>query len=265
MQTLNERNRRAWEANAAAWDAKMGDTGNDFVNLLQWPVLRPLLHLQPGQRVLDLACGNGLFSRRMAALGAQVTACDFSAPLLERARQRTHAEMSIQYLHIDLTDPRALEETLLPTAPYHAALCNMALFDIADIEPLFRTLPDLLAPQGVFVFSLLHPAFNNPSCVKVAEEWDDGEIHTRYGVTTWKYMSIYHTEGLALRNQPEPQVYFHRPLQYYLQMGFAHGFVLDAFEERAFPPDAAQSTPLGWGSAFHEIPPVIVLRMRRCR
>ncbi len=261
--SLNERNRRAWEANAAAWDAEMGDAGNDFVNLLQWPALRPLLRLQAGQHVLDLACGNGLFSRRMAALGVRVTACDFSAALLERARQRTPADMPIRYLQVDLTDARTLEAALRPPAPYHAALCNMALFDIADIEPLFRTLPQLLAPRGVFVFSLLHPAFNNPSCVKVAQEWDDGRVHTRYGVTTWKYMHTFHAEGLALRKQPEPQLYFHRPLQYYLQLGFAHGFVLDAFEERAFPKGAAQNTPLGWGGAFHKIPPVIVLRMRR--
>jgi len=36
--------------------------------------------------VLDVACGNGAFARRLAHLGATVTACDFSSQLIARAR-----------------------------------------------------------------------------------------------------------------------------------------------------------------------------------
>jgi hypothetical protein len=60
-----------------------------------------------------------------------------------------------------------------------------------------------------------------------------------------------------------PQVYFERPLQYYLNLAFRNGFVLDGFAERAFPPDTPQSSPLSWGDNYSEIPPVMVLRMRR--
>jgi transposase InsO family protein len=51
-------------------------------------------------------------------------------------------------------------------------------------------------------------------------------------------------------------------LHNYLNLGFRNGFVLDGFEERAFPPDHPQSSPLGWGGRFSEIPPVLVARMR---
>ncbi len=37
----------------------MGE-GNDFVEVLIWPATLRLLALQPGQRILDIACGNGL-------------------------------------------------------------------------------------------------------------------------------------------------------------------------------------------------------------
>jgi hypothetical protein len=49
--TANEETRRAWEENAAFWDAKMGE-GNDFANLLCWPAVRALLDPQAGQRLL---------------------------------------------------------------------------------------------------------------------------------------------------------------------------------------------------------------------
>ena len=61
--SLNDETRDAWNANAALWDERMGNDGNAFVNILQWPVIQPLLNVQAGQRILDIACGNGLYSR----------------------------------------------------------------------------------------------------------------------------------------------------------------------------------------------------------
>jgi hypothetical protein len=34
----NDESHTAWDTNAEIWDAKMADNGNDFVNLLLWPV-----------------------------------------------------------------------------------------------------------------------------------------------------------------------------------------------------------------------------------
>ena len=132
---------------------------------------------QPRQRILDIACGNGLTSRRLAALGANVTAFDFSANLIEKAKTRENPTSLIEYRVIDATDEDQL--LILGQASYDSAVSNMALFDMAEIETLFRTLPRLLKPNGSFVFSLMHPAFNNPSVALMAEEWNDGELHTR--------------------------------------------------------------------------------------
>lgn len=253
--------RDAWEANAEVWDARMGDDGNDFFNVLCWPSLVSLLDLQPGQHVLDIACGNGLTSRRLAALGAQVTAFDFSANLIEKAKTRSVSLQSpISYHVVDATNEQQL--LALGQQSFDSSLSNMALFDMADIETLFRTLPKLLKPGGAFVFSLTHPAFNNASSMHVVEEFDDGEIKTMYSVKISRYITPYHAQGLALRGQPKPQMYFERPLQYYLNLGFQNGFVLDGFEERAFPPDHPQTSPLGWGGKYSEIPPVLIARLR---
>lgn len=239
------------------------------MNILCWPAIASLVNIRPGQHILDIACGNGLTSRRLAALGAQVTAFDFSANLIEKAKTRSsnyreasHWDQSlITYRVIDATKEQELLS--LGEVTFHSALSNMALFDMADIEILFRTLPKLLKPNGTFIFSLMHPAFNNSSSMHVMEEFDDGEIKTVYSVKISRYMTPYHAQGLALRNQPKPQMYFECPLQYYLNLGFQNGFVLDGFEERAFPPDHPQTPPLGWGGKFSEIPPASILRMRR--
>lgn len=259
---LNEETRTAWEVNAEVWDKRMGDEGNDFFNILCWPVLASFLDPKPGSHILDIACGNGLTTRRLVELGYQVTAFDFSANLIEYAKQRTaNISSHITYHVLDATDESQLRP--LGAGKYDSALSNMALFDMANIEPLFRSLPKLLKPGGTFVFSITHPCFNNASSMHIVEERDnEGEIQTMYSVKTSRYMTPYSMRGLALRNQPKPQVYFERPLQYYLNLGFKNGFVLDGFEERAFPPEVPQTTPLGWGGKFSEIPAAIVARMR---
>jgi len=260
---LNLEVREAWNRNAAFWDERMGE-GNDFVEVLIWPATERLLGLTSGERVLDIACGNGLTSRRLAAMGAEVVGFDISEEMIAHARRRTtlYADR-IEYLVLDASDEAMLLG--LGEGRFDAALCNMALFDMADIEPLFRALPRLLKPGGRFVFSVLHPCFNSPHMAHVAEREDrEGDLVTTYCVKVFKYMSSTVARGLAMRNQPVPQPLFHRPLQELLGTGFQVGFVLDGLEERAFPPDhpLGSADRLSWGAHFHEIPPVLVARMR---
>ena len=262
LQNLNDETRNAWDANAQVWDTRMGDEGNDFFNLLCWPVLASFVDLKPGAHILDIACGNGLTTRRLAEMGHHVTAFDFSPNLIEYAKSRTASYASrITYHVMDATNEAQLLS--LGEGKFDCALSNMALFDMAELEPLFQTLPKLLKPGGSFCFSITHPCFNNASSMHIVEEMDDhGEIKTMYSVKVSRYMTPYHQRGLALRNQPKPQVYFDRPLQYYLNLAFQNGFVLDGFEERAFPPEVPQIHPLGWGGKFSEIPAAVVARVR---
>src|SRR5215468_5833735 len=103
----NQEVREAWNQNAAFWDERMGE-GNDFVQTLIWPATERLLKLQQGERILDIACGNGLSSRRLAASGAKVVAFDLAEEMIAYARQRTteHTQ-SINYLTLDATDEAA--------------------------------------------------------------------------------------------------------------------------------------------------------------
>ena len=258
----NDRARKSWNANAAFWHRRMGE-GNDLVDYLIWPATEKLLGLEGNEEVLDIACGNGVFSRRLSEKGASVTAFDFSEAMIEAAASvESEINRRIDYRRIDATDSSALLE--LGTGRFDAALCGMALFDMADVEPLFKTLPQLLKPGGRFVFSITHPCFNHGRTAHFAEMEDrEGEITTRYGVKIWGYMTPATSLGVGIPGQPEPHPYFHRPLHVLLGLLFKAGFVLDGFEERAFPPEYHGGTfPLSWGGNFSEIPPVVVARAR---
>lgn len=262
LQRDNLETRRVWNQNAAYWDEYMGE-GNDFVEQLCWPVMDRLLDLPPGKRVLDIACGNGLTSRRLAEKGYQVVAFDFSEELIARAVARTPPDMEqIEFHVLDATDKSALVN--LGGGKFEAAICNMALFDMAQIDPLFQALSILLKPGSGFIFSVVHPCFNNPTTQMVAELEDkDGELVTIYSVKIRRYLTPSVDHVRALRGQPEPQLEFHRSLQDLLKPAFNAGFVLDVLEERAFPPGHPPGkNPLSWGANFSEIPPVLVVRVR---
>lgn len=262
LRQANLETREAWDENAAFWDERMGE-GNDFVELLIWPATERLLALEPGELVLDVACGNGLTSRRMAAMGATVVAFDFAPNMVAHARARSgDFAGQVEYRILDGTDEEAL--LALGEGRFDAALCNMALFDMAEIDPLMRALARLLRPGGRFVFSVLHPCFNHARMAHMAEMEDrDGELVTVYSVKVFGYMTPTVARGVAMADQPRPQLYFDRPLEVLLEAAFKSGFVLDGLEERAFPPDHPPGRfPLAWSGHYSEIPPVLVARVR---
>lgn len=62
-----------------------------------------LREARPRGRVLELACGTGLWTRRLAELGAQVTAVDASPEVLRINQQRV-ASARVRYVQADLFD-----------------------------------------------------------------------------------------------------------------------------------------------------------------
>ena len=260
VDALNRQTQEIWNRNAEWWDEQTGE-GNQFQKVLIGPATERLLALRPGERVLDIACGNGAFSRSMARLGAQVVAFDFSGRFLERAKARTneHADR-IDYRLVDATD----EAQLLALGDrFDAAVCTMALMDMATVEPLMSALSRLLKPGGRFVFSVLHPCFNSSRGIRqvVEQEDRDGELTTAYSVNVSNYIRPASWQGVGIPGQPTAHYYFHRPLSVLLSACFSAGFVLDGLEEPVFDDAEESARPLSWTN-YKEIPPVLVARLR---
>jgi 2-polyprenyl-3-methyl-5-hydroxy-6-metoxy-1,4-benzoquinol methylase len=250
-----------WDRLAEWWDDEIGD-GNEFQDYLIEPATERLLALKPGEQVLDIACGAGRFTRRMAGLGAVVTAIDLADKFLSRARERTIENTDrIQYLKLDATDPAAVLS--LGKERFDAAVCTMALMDMSSITPLISLLPKLLKPRGRFVFSVAHPVFNSGTARPTAEQYNqDGEIVIRSGITITDYTEPFSYKGLGIPGQPEPQHYFHRPISLLFNTCFKHGFVLDDMEEPVFPEgfQSDSTSPLAF-NRMPFIPPILVARM----
>ena len=241
----------------------MGE-GNDFHLELIEPAQLPLLDLQLDELVLDVACGNGQFARKMAQLGARVVATDASKRMIENAKARTTEEANhIEYRVVDATSREQL--LALGEGRFDAAVCTMAIMDMASIDPLFESLNRLLKAEGRFVFSICHPCFNaNPRMQMLAEREEIGnELVMTYSVKVSRYITPASHKGVGMPGQPVAQTYFHRPISAILNACFKAGFFLDGIEEPTFEGPGRHSGPI-WDN-FTEIPPALVARMRPFR
>ncbi|WP_434082562.1 methyltransferase domain-containing protein [Cohnella hashimotonis] len=100
-----------------------------------------LLQPAPGERILDLGCGNGDLTARIAAAGAIPTGIDLSAESVALARQR-HPDLDLQAADASLyrSDTR-----------YDAVFSHAALHWIGNAEATARTVSIALREGGRFV------------------------------------------------------------------------------------------------------------------
>ena len=114
------------------------------------PACLALLGDVTGKRVLDAACGPGLYAAELIRRGAQVTGFDHSPRMVEICRAR--AGQGDFRVH-DLADPIGW----LPDGSVDLALCALAIEYVDDRVAALRELRRVLRPGGALVLSRQHP------------------------------------------------------------------------------------------------------------
>ena len=121
-----------------SWDAGRYATNARFVAELAAPVVE-LLAPRPGERILDLGCGDGALSEQLAALGSEVVGVDSGPAMVEAARARG--------LDARLMDGQALSFE----AEFDAVFSNAALHWMRAPDAVIAGVRRALRPGGRFV------------------------------------------------------------------------------------------------------------------
>ncbi|MFM2295258.1 MAG: demethylmenaquinone methyltransferase [Verrucomicrobiota bacterium] len=103
---------------------------------------------QPGDRALDVCCGTGDLAQLLAATGAEVTAVDFSAAMLEVAEQRQRAKGKGQKVEFQQGDAMQLA---FADARFEIVTIGYGLRNLASVDAGLRELRRVLKPGGRLV------------------------------------------------------------------------------------------------------------------
>lgn len=213
------------------------------------PALQELIGDVRGQRVCDLACGQGIVARELARRGARVTGVDISARLLALARtEEARDPLGIIYR---LDDGQRLDS--FEDASLDGVVSNMALMDMPDVGATYRAVARVLRPGGWLAFSITHPCVQMPG-----SDWlerDDGRIARVSG--------HYFTEGYwAPENAPGVRGRVgaqHRTLGTYLNGLLEAGLRIQRLAEPRFDGIAAGSAR----TAYRDVPGALLVRCLR--
>ena len=123
---------------AQIWNPESYARNARFVSDLGSPVAE-LLAPKPGERILDLGCGDGVLTRKLADLGCEVVGIDSSAAQIEAARK------------LEL-DARVMNAEALPfTEEFDAIFSNAVLHWIKNADSMIASVYRALKPRGRFV------------------------------------------------------------------------------------------------------------------
>jgi SAM-dependent methyltransferase len=142
----NELSLAQWEGVADAWKAHAEELEERGAGLAAGWML-DAAQLQPGQRVLELACGPagvGLEAARAVGPDGSVLLTDFSRAMVEAARARA-AELGIGNAEFSVADAQALD---LPDASFDAVLCRFGFMLIGDPFAAMQESARVLRPGG---------------------------------------------------------------------------------------------------------------------
>ena len=214
-----------WNDLSDWYDRKQGDGGDLWHRTIIDPALLKAAGGCRGKMVLDLGCGNGYLSRRLAHQGADVTAVDASPKMVESAR--AHGSARVKYLCSDATRLKDI-----PDCRFDVVFANMSLMDMPDAEKVIGEVARVLKERGRFVASICHPCF---------------EVMSHSGWVAEKASGVPRAVYRKVRGYREPfsdemrwdisdgtnayTMSYHRPLSWYARVLSSKGMTITALDE----------------------------------
>ncbi len=222
-----------WGEVADWYDQLVGESGSEYHREVVLPNTLRLLAAKPGEQALDLACGQGVLCRLLAAKGVESTGIDAAPELIRAARDRgpaanpsIGAEPSAP-IHYQVADARDI--TFFPANHFDAVACVLAIQNIHPIGPVLTGASRVLKVGARLVLVMMHPAFRGPKETR----WGWDELEKIQYRRTDRYLLPRKTP-IVTHPGKAPGKYtwtFHKPIEAYVKALRNAGLLIDAIEE----------------------------------
>ena len=221
-----------WDENAEAWTklARMGcDTYRDYVNT---PAFLEMLPKIKGLKGLDIGCGEGYNTRKVAEFGAKMSAIDISPTFIRYAKELEKTEpLGIEYQTASAVELPFDDEL------FDFSVSTMAFMDMPEPDKAMKEAWRILKPGGFLQFSILHPCFLTPKREWIRDE-DGKQIalkcgdyfkELKGGIDTWIFSTV--PKNLRGKVAKFKTPCFYLTLSNWLNLLIDTGFKLEHFAE----------------------------------
>lgn len=229
----NAKRDTSWDKAARWYDELLEGREDTYQRTVILPNLLRRMAIRRGERVLDLACGQGFFARAFAEAGARVTGVDISKELIALAKRRV--PRGVEFMVASADNLGFLKNGSIDKAAFVLAIQNMQ-----DVHGALAECARVLRPGGALYIAMNHPAFRVPK--ESSWGWDLGKAtgdrgHETGGGIQYRRIDRYLSESkekIQMHPGDKPEEYtlaFHRPLQFYFKALAKTGFVVAGLEE----------------------------------
>jgi len=211
----------SWNKVASWYDQLVGEKGSDYHEQVIIPGSLKLLNPQKHEKILDVACGQGVLCRELAKKGSDITGIDASPNLIKIAKQRSS---DIKYFTADAKSLKMFEDN-----SFDKVSCIMAIQNMDPLEPVISEMNRVLKPNGKLLLVTSHPCFRIPR----QSGWGFDENRKLQYRRIDSYMS---EMKIPIKMHPgaNPNLVtwtFHRPLSSYFKALNSKGFAIVNLEE----------------------------------
>ena len=220
-------NDTSWGKVAKWYDSHLKDDQSYHAKVIL-PGIQRLIGEVSGKKILDLACGQGYFSRAISNRGGAVTGVDISKELISIA-EKIKSKNKINYFVSPSHDLYMLRNN-----ECDVVVCILALQNIENIAGTFKEIKRVLRKGGKFIFILNHPAFRIPK----ESSWVFDDKTSKQFRRIDSYLSeakikIDMSPGTKDDRSKDKKytISFHRPLQYWAKALNKEGFYISRMEE----------------------------------
>ena len=218
----------SWGKVADWYDELLEESPDSFQAKVILPNLMRILDIKPKEpkmKILDIACGQGYFSRAFAMAGAEVAGADISPELIAKAKERSPKNISS---HVTKADQLSFAKNNY----FDIAVIVLSVQNIQNLSKVLKESSRVLKKEGKFIMVLNHPTFRIPQ--KSSWDWDSkkGKQYRRIDAYLSEYgTKIDMTPGEKDKTKKKTTISFHRPLETYFEFLHANGFAVTRLEE----------------------------------
>jgi SAM-dependent methyltransferase len=221
-----------WEANAEAW-TKLSRKGRDiYRDFLNTPAFMASLPDIAGLKGVDIGCGEGSNTRRLAECCAGLSAIDISPTFIRYAiESESKQPLGIQY------QVASAIELPFENESFDFATSFMCMMDVPELDKAIAEAFRVLKPNGFFQFSITHPCFcpayrrnlRNEHGLTFAIEVGDYFRNLDGETEEWIFKSTTLSERLEFRRFRIPR--FTLTISQWFNLLIRQGFVIEYVDE----------------------------------